>query len=194
MNPNRWTIVAIAFCLLTISATAQDPNVKHFEKDGLSFDYPANWQFSDQSTGQMQYLQMARDGFAEIRIRAPREWLKTPDKEAAATKLIQDQYVDGFASQLQQAGMTPKRSTAATQISGADAQGARVRAVMDGEAGGMDSYFNITSDRLVQMSIIGSEKEIAKSAPVWDMIRNSLKVEPPPQPKASPSPSPKGKP
>ncbi len=190
MNPNRWTIVAIAFCLLTISATAQDANVKHFEKDGLSFDYPANWQFSDQSTGQMQYLQMARDGFAEIRIRAPREWLKTPDKEAAATKLIQDQYVDGFASQLQQAGMTPKRSTAATQISGADAQGARVRAVMDGEAGGMDSYFNITSDRLVQMSIIGSEKEIAKSAAVWDMIRNSLKVEPPSQPKSSP----KGKP
>jgi hypothetical protein len=42
------------------------------------------------------------------------------------------------------------------------------------------------------MSIIGSEKEIAKSAAVWDMIRNSLKVEPPPQPKASPSP--KGKP
>ena len=192
MNPNRWTIVAIAFCLLTISATAQDPNVKHFEKDGLSFDYPANWQFSDQSTGQMQYLQMARDGFAEIRIRVPREWLKTPDKEAAAKKLIQDQYVDSFASQLQQAGLTPKRSTAATQISGADAQGARVRAVMDGEPGGMDSYFNLTSDRLVQMSIIGSEKEIAKSAPVWDMIRNSLKVEPPPQPKASPSP--KGKP
>jgi len=192
MNPNRWTIVAIAFCLLTISATAQDPNVKHFEKDGLSFDYPANWQFSDQSTGQMQYLQMARDGFAEIRIRVPREWLKTPDKEAAAKKLIQDQYVDSFASQLQQAGLTPKRSTAATQISGADAQGARVRAVMDGEPGGMDSYFNVTSDRLVQMSIIGSEKEIAKSAPVWDMIRNSLKVEPPPQPKASPSP--KGKP
>jgi len=194
MNPNRWTIVAIAFCLLTISATAQDPNVKHFEKDGLSFDYPANWRFSDQSTGQMQYLQMARDGFAEIRIRVPREWLKTPDKEAAAKKLIQDQYVDSFASQLQQAGLTPKRSTPATQISGADAQGARVRAVMDGEPGGMDSYFNVTSDRLVQMSIIGSEKEIAKSAPVWDMIRNSLKVEPPPQPKASPSPSPKGKP
>ena len=192
MNPNRWTIVAIAFCLLTIGATAQDPNVKHFEKDGLSFDYPANWQFSDQSTGQMQYLQMARDGFAEIRIRVPREWLKTPDKEAAAKKLIQDQYVDSFASQLQQAGLIPKRSTPATQISGADAQGARVRAVMDGEPGGMDSYFNVTSDRLVQMSIIGSEKEIAKSAPVWDMIRNSLKVEPPPQPKASPSP--KGKP
>ena len=190
MNFLRFLICMIFIALVAAIGPAQDANVKHFEKDGLSFDYPANWQFSDQSTGQMQYLQMARDGFAEIRIRAPREWLKTPAKEAAATKLIQDQYVDGFASQLQQAGMTPKRSTTASQISGADAQGARVRAVMDGEAGGMDSYFNITSDRLVQMSIIGSEKEIAKSAPMWDLIRNSLKVEPPPQPKASP----KGKP
>ena len=192
MNFLRFLICAIFIALVAAIGPAQDPNVKHFEKDGLSFDYPANWQISDQSTGQMQYIQLARDNYAEIRIRTPREWLKTPDKEAAAKKLIQDQYVDTFAAQIQQAGMTPKRSTAATQISGADAQGARIRAVMDGEPGGMDSYFNITSDRLVQMSIIGSEKEIAKSAPVWDMIRNSLKVEPPPQPKASPSP--KGKP
>ena len=192
MNSLRFLICLIFIALIAAVGLAQDPNVKHFEKDGLSFDYPANWQISDQSTGQMQYVQLARDGYAEIRVRAPREWLKTPDKEAAAKKLIQDQYVDSFATQLQQAGLNPKRSTAATQISGADAQGARVRAVMDGEPGGMDSYFNITSDRLVQMSIIGSEKEIAKSATVWDLIRNSLKLEPPPQPKASPSP--KGKP
>jgi hypothetical protein len=191
MNSLRFLICVIFIALVAAIGLAQDPNVKHFEKDGLSFDYPADWQISDQSTGQMQYVQIARDGYAEIRIRTPREWLKTPDKEAAAKKLIQDQYVDTFASQIQQAGMSPKRSTAATQISGADAQGARVRAVMDGEPGGMDSYFNVVSDRLVQMSIIGSEKEIAKSAAVWDMIRNSLKVEPP-QPKASPSP--KGKP
>jgi hypothetical protein len=192
MNSLRFLICVIFIALVAAIGLAQDPNVKRFEKDGLSFDYPANWQISDQSTGQMQYVQIARDGYAEIRIRTPREWLKAPDKEAAAKKLIQDQYVDAFASQIQQAGMSPKRSTAATQISGADAQGARIRAVMDGEPGGMDSYFNVVSDRLVQMSIIGSEKEIAKSAAVWDMIRNSLKVEPPPQPKASPSP--KGKP
>lgn len=188
----QWMILPAALLLIVIGAPAQDPNVKHYDKDGLSFDYPANWQFEDQSTGQMQYIQMARDGYAEIRIRAPREWLKTPEKVAAAKKLIQDQYVDSFASQLQQAQMSPKRSTGATQISGADAQGDKVRAVMDGQPGGMDSYFNIIEDRLVQMSIIGSEKEIAKSAPVWDMIRNSLKIAPPPKP--SPTPTPKGKP
>jgi len=97
----RWMILPAALLLIVFGAAAQDPNVKHYDKDGLSFDYPANWQFSDQSTGQMQYIQMARDGYAEIRIRAPREWLKTPEKEAAAKKLIQDQYVDSFASQIQ---------------------------------------------------------------------------------------------
>jgi hypothetical protein len=188
----RWMILPAALMLVVMGVTAQDPNVKHYDKDGLAFDYPANWQFSDQSTAQMQYIQMARDGYAEIRIRTPREWLKTPEKVAAARKLIQDQYVDGFASQIQKEGMSPKRSTGATQISGAEAEGAKVRAVMDGQPGGMDSYFNILEDRLVQMSIIGSEKEIAKSAPVWDMIRNSLKIAPPPKP--SPTPTPKTKP
>jgi len=178
----RWIIVPAGLLSLVIAATAQDPNVKHFEKDGLSFDYPANWHFSDQSTGQMQFIEMERDGYAQIRVRAPREWLKTPDKEAAAKKLIQDQYVDGFATQLQQAGMSPKRSPGTTQIAGADAAGTKVHAVMDGQPGGMDSYFNFVGDRLVQMSIIGSETEIAKSAPVWDMIRNSLKITPAPQP------------
>ena len=181
-------LVCVAMPLLFVAGALGQPNFKHFEKDGLSFDYPWGWQVSDQSTGQMQYIQMARDGYAEIRIRAPREWLKTPEKEAAAKKLIQDQYIDSFVSQVEQAGMRPKRSVTTSQISGADAEGARLRAVMDGEPGGMDSYFRIISARFVQMSIIGSEKEIANSAPTWDLIRNSLKVEPPPQPKSTPTP------
>jgi hypothetical protein len=190
----RTLIFATASLLLVVGALAQDPNVKHFAKDGLSFDYPANWQFSDQSTGQMQYIELAQ-GDVVIRIRSPREWLKTPEKEAQAKKLIQDQYVDGFVSSVEQAGMRPKRSTVTTQIAGADADGVRVRAVLGGAPGGMDSYYRIISDRLAQMSILGSEKDIAKSAPVWDMIRNSLAVEPPPQPKSTPQPSPaKGKP
>jgi hypothetical protein len=190
----RTLICATASLLLVVGALAQDPNIKHFDKDGLSFDYPANWQFSDQSTGQMQFIELAQ-GDVVIRVRSPREWLKTPEKEAQAKKLIQDQYVDGFVSSVEQAGMHPRRSTVTAQIAGADADGARVRAVLDGALGGMDSYYRIISDRFTQMSILGSEKDITKSAPVWEVIQKSLKVEPPPQPKPTPQPSPtKGKP
>jgi hypothetical protein len=186
----RTLIFAGASLLLVVTALAQDPNVKHFAKDGLSFDYPANWSIADKSTQQMQYLEL-EGGEVVIRVRSPREWLKTPEKEAHAKKLFQEQYVSDFLSQLDQANLHPKRSPVTIQIAGADAEGARVRAVLDGEPGGMDSYVRIVSDRLVNLSIFTSDKELVKAAPSWDMIRNSLKVDPAPQPKPTPQPSPK---
>lgn len=177
---------AVVVVLMT-AIFAQDPNVAHFAKDGLSFDYPKSWLLNDASTQQMQLLELSQ-GDKTIRLRSPREYLKTPEKEAHAKKLFQDNYVNDFFNQVQQAGMSPKRSLVTTQIGGGDAEGARVRATLDGEPGGMDSYSRIISDRLINLSIIGSEKDIAKSAAAWDLVRNSIKVEPPPEPKASPTP------
>lgn len=190
----RTLIFTTASLLVVVSALAQDPNIKQFAKDGLSFDYPAGWQMSDQSTSQMQFIELTR-GDIVIRVRSPREWLKTPEKELAAKKLIQDKYVSDMSASFEQSGMHLKHSVVTTQISGADAEGARVRGVMDGEAGGLDAYFRIVSDRFVQLSILGSEKDIARTTPIWDLIRTSLKVAPPPTPTPTPQPSPvKGKP
>lgn len=186
----RSIVVGAALSLLLGVALAQDPNIKHFDKDGLSFDYPSGWQLSDQSTGQMQFLEMTR-GDLVIRVRSPREWLKTPEKEEHAKKLFQDQYVEDFAKQFEQQGSGLKRSAVNTTVSGAAAEGTRLRIVMDRVSGGLDSYSLILSDRMVNLSILGSDSDITKAAPVWDLIRNSFKVEPPPQPKPSPSPSPK---
>jgi hypothetical protein len=191
MNSFRFYAGCVAILLFAAMAMPQDPNVKHYEKDGLAFDYPANWQFSDQSTKQMQFVELAR-GDVIIRVRSPREWLKTPDKEAEAKKLFQDKYVEDFVAQFQQQGMAPKRSPVTTQIANGDAQGMRLRVVMDRQPGGLDSYYRIVSDRLIHLSILGSEKEIASYAAAWDMIRNSLKVEPPPE--AKPTATPKAKP
>src|SRR5256885_9038409 len=190
MKAVRYLICLVVWLLFVAGALGQ-PNYKHFAKDGLSFDYPASWQLSDQSTGQMQFLELSQ-GDVVIRVRSPREWLKTPEKEAHAKKLFQDQYVDNFATQFEQQGLKPLRSPITTQLGGGDAEGVRLRVVMDRQPGGLDSYYRVISDRLVHLSILGSERDIARDATAWDMIRNSLKVEPPPQPKASPSP--KGKP
>ena len=186
----RSIVVGAALSLLVGVALAQDPNNKHFDKDGLSFDYPTGWQLSDQSTSQMQFLELTR-GDLVLRVRSPREWLKTPEKEAHAKKLFKDQYVEDFAKQFEQQGSGLKRSAINTTIAGAPAEGARLRIVMDRVSGGLDSYSLILSDRMVNLSILGSDSDITKEAAVWDLIRNSLKVEPPPQPKASPASTPK---
>jgi hypothetical protein len=181
----------LAVLIFGALALGQTPNsgTNHFAKDGLSFDYPAGWQVNDQSTAQMQFIQLLNgDGFAELRVRAPREWLKTPEKEAHAKKIIQDTYVEGFIDNLQQSGLRPNRSIVSTEIAGGPADGTRVRAMLGREPGGMDAYYRIVSDRFVQLSQIGSEHDMTKSATAWDMIRNSIKVEPPPEPKPSPTP------
>jgi len=180
-------LIGCAALLFVTSVQPQTPDTKHFDKDGLSFDYPAKWQMSDQSTQQMQFIELTQ-GDVVIRVRSAREWLKTPEKEAHAKKIIQEDYVNQFAGQLEQAGMQVKRSPANTQIAGGDAVGTSVRGVDRGGSGGMDSYYRIVSDRLVNLSIIASEKDMKRSAPALDIIRNSLKVEPAPEPKASPSP------
>ena len=164
-------------------------DARHFAKDGLSFDYPANWQISDQSTSQIQLIQMLRgDGYAEIRIRVPRESLNSAQKESEAKKLIQDKYVEQFVDTLQQAGLKPTRAEATTEIASGPATGIRVRALLDREPGGMDSYYRVISERFVNLSEIGSEGEMKKSADAWDMLRTSIKVEAPSPPTASPTP------
>ena len=190
---SKFLLTAFVLGAAVIAIVAQDPNVSHFAKDGLSFDYPKTWQLSDQSTQQMQFLELTL-GETVIRVRSPREYLKTPEKETQAKKLFQENYINDFFNQVQQAGMSPKRSVVTTQISGADAEGTRVRAVLAGSPGGMDSYSRIVSDRLINLSIIGSEKDIAKSAAAWDMIRSSIQIEAATQPKSTGKPSPTPKP
>ena len=191
---SRLLLAGFILSVLLITAfAAQDPNVVHFAKDGLSFDYPKNWSLSDQSTQQMQLLELTQAD-TTIRIRSPRESLTTPEKAAHAKKLFQDNYVNDFYNQVQGAGLTPKRSVVTAQIAGAEAEGARVRAVLGGEPGGLDSYFRVISDRLINLSIIGSEKDITKSAAAWDLIRNSIQIEAVPQPTPSGKPSPTPKP
>jgi len=185
----------LAFVLLIAMLSAfpslAQTEPKHFAKDGLSFDYPATWQVSDQSTGQMQLIQLMRgDGYAEIRLRVPRELLKTPEKETAAKKLFQDKYVEQFVDSLQQAGLKPNRSEVNSDFAGGPAPGTSIRALLDRQPGGMDSYYRVVSDRFVNLSEIGSENDMKKSADAWDLLRSSLKIEAPAQPSSSPAKKP----
>ena len=191
-------ILPIMLALACLTAGAQTPEpakpqieAKHFATDGLSFDYPATWELSDQSTSQMQFIQLvqpARAGDVEYRIRSPREWLKSPQKELEAKKLIHDRYVDDFVKNLEGAGLRPQRSPVTTEIAGGAAEGIRIR-VMDSNPGGMDSYYRVISDRFVDLSVIGGDRDITRAAPAWDLVRGSVKVDGPPDAKPSPVPA-----
>ena len=187
MGKKIFLIVAMAS--LAGATLAQNSN-QHFAKDGLSFDYPAGWATDEsKSSGQMQYLTLGRDGYALIVVRAPRALVDTPDKEANAKKIVQEGFVDAWIKNFEAQGAKPERSAVTTEIAGGPAECTRLSASLDGEPGRVDICYRLLEKKMVQIAIIGSTKDIGRTTSAWDSIRNSLKIEPPPQ-KQSPAPSP----
>ena len=182
----------IGSVVLATGALAQtSSNAQHFAKDGLSFDYPAGWTMDEsKSTGQMQYLQLGRDGYSMIIVRAPRGVIDTPEKEAHAKQLIQEGFVSAWAKNFSDNGAKSERSTVSTEIAGATAECTRLSASLGGEPGRVDVCWRLVEQHMVQLTIVGSVKDISKTATAWDVIRNSIKVEPQPQPKTTPQSSP----
>lgn len=196
MISNGLLAIAIVVGLTTVAQNQEQPKPpvesKHFAGDGLSFDYPATWELKDESTKQMQFIQLTlplRYGDVQFNVRTPREWLKTPQKEAEAKRLIQDNYVSDFVRNVESAGLRPTRSAITTQIAGEPAEGTRIR-VQDSNPGGMDAYYRVISDRFVQLSVFGSDRDIGKAAAGWDLIRSSIKVDGPPEPTPTPAKKP----
>ena len=181
--------------MLSVGAVLAQTSGQHFAKDGLSFDYPAGWTMDEsKSTGQMQYLTLSRDGYATVIVRSPRGLIDTPDKEAHAKKLIQEDFVDAWLKNFESSGAKPERSIVNMEIAGGPAECTRLSASLSGEPGRVDICWRLIEKRMVQLAIIGSTNDITRSTPAWDLIRNSIKVEPPPEPKPTGKPSPTPKP
>ena len=185
-------LVCLLALLLGVAVSAQSGSTQHFAKDGLSFDYPEGWTIADESNSDAQQLTLAHaNSDAMIKFFIHRGKVNTPEKLAQAKTKIIDPYLNYTEKQFVEMGAKPQRANATTQIAGATAEGVRITAVLDGEPGEAGVYWTTVGERLVVLTLFGPDKAIKKIVPVWDGVRNSLKIEPP---AAKASPSPKAKP
>ena len=192
MKSARRSLPLIALLLLWgFSASGQD--AKQFNKDGLTFSYPASWTFNDTSNPDAQQMTFGRaDSEAQIRVFVFRTPIKTPEQLAEARKVLVDPYINATLKQFEQMGATPKRAPATTEISGLSGDGVRITASLDGEPGAAEIFWVVVGQRLVVLTRFGPDKALTKALPAWDLIRTTIKVEEPqpktPQPAASPKP------
>lgn len=169
--------VIMLFCSLT--ALAQTPgNTKHFDKDGLAFDYPNNWGLNDSSNTDAQQLTLGREGSdAQVKMFVHRGRVDTPERVTQARSKLIDPYVEATANSFTQMGAKPTRTPANIEIGGAQAEGVRLRAVLDGEPGEAAIYWVVLGNRLVVLTFFGPDKALKQSTPGWDILRNSLHIE-----------------
>ena len=173
----RFILLAIA-CVI---ALAQTP--KTYTKDGLSFDYPADWTLQEGVNADAQQLTLAKaNSDVQISVFVHKGRI-TPEKMPDAKKAFIDPYITGTERQFVQMGAKPEQSPEASEIGGVKAEGVKVSASLGGESGAAKIYWALVGQRVVVLTFFGPDKQLTQQAPAWDLLRNSLKVV---DPKAAP--------
>ena len=171
----RFILLAIA-CVI---AFAQTP--KTYTKDGLSFDYPADWTLQEGVNADAQQLTLAKaNSDVQISVFVHKGRI-TPEKMPDAKKAFIDPYIAGTERQFVQMGAKPEQSPDASEIGGVKADGVKVSASLGGESGAAKIYWALVGQRVVVLTFFGPDKQLTQQAPAWDLVRNSLKVMVPPK-------------
>ena len=173
----RFILLAI-ICLI---ALAQTP--KSYTKDGLSFDYPADWTLQEGVNEDAQQLTLGKAN-TDVQISVfVHKGRITPEKLPDAKKAFIDPYISATEKQFVQMGAKPEQSPEASEIGGVKADGVKVSASLGGESGAAKIYWALVGQRVVVLTFFGPDKQLTQQAAAWDLVRNSLKVV---DPKAAP--------
>ncbi len=170
------SILAFALCQGVLAQTTA-PALKHFAAQGLSFDYPATIELDDRSSAVGQHLIIQSKGRAQIMVVSRFAQINTPEELTAARHEVVDSFIATMWQQIQTDDPNVSRADAKIEIANAQAMGVRMRAVLNNEPGNAEIYSLQLGSRLVLVSLIGSDREIAASAPAWLALRRSLKIE-----------------
>ncbi len=178
MTSFRNFVKTIAFLLLlALPVLAQTPPAepKQFNKDGVSFNYPAGWSVEDSSNQDLQQLTLTKPGSdAQFRVFVHRGRVKA-EHMAAAKKALIDPYIASTFKQFEDIGADPKQSAGSAELGTTKAEGVVIRAMLD-EPGAAEIYWALMNQRVVVLTLFGPDKALKQAAPVWDAIRNSLQI------------------
>lgn len=181
-------ITLLLLCGLSASAQTVPSDAKQFSKDGLSFSYPAGWEFNDTSNADAQKLAFGRtDSEAQITVFVFRTLVTSPEKIAEAKRVLVDKYVASTKKQFEQMDPKTTSSPATSTIGTVASEGFKIRASLDGVPGSAEIQWAVVGQRLVVLTFLGPDKALTKAMPAWDLMRATLKTEEP-QPAASPKP------
>ena len=172
---------ALGFLVFT-QTPAQE--LKHFAAKGLSFDYPAAIELDNRSNPAGQHLVIQSKDRAQIMIVSRYAQITSAEQLAAARHEIVDGFVETMWQQIHDQDPNVLRTPAQIEVAGTEATGVRLRAVLNNQPGNAEIYSLQLGPRLVLLSLIGSDIEIAATATAWLAIRRSLKIEASPNPAA----------
>ena len=165
--------------LLCASALSQSPasEMKHFNIDGLSFDYPADWILTDRSNPQAQHLVLthARSS-ALIMVIAHRDLVSSSEQLAAVRDSVTIPFVQNVAQKFGLKETPLWRNSLCAEVGEYRALGFILHGQLGKEPSTGEIYTLAPGRRFVNMVYIRSDKDNNQGHPAWQAVRDSLKV------------------
>jgi TonB family protein len=184
MVPNVSNLCRIALgvtitLFFSVQLFAQNSSPKHFSKDGLAFDYPAEWTLSDQSNDQAQHLILAGPGSSPVIIVwAYREAVHSRFQVVNATRQITEPYIRTLSEKLSSGKSVAKRESTCVTVGEATVGGTMLRGVVDDAPTVAEIYAFPKGGRFVNLLYLRTESEGARGTSAWKLVRDSLRVDP----------------
>jgi TonB family protein len=163
------------FCL---PALAQD-TTNTFDAKGLKFNYPADWTLSDKSTGDKQYLLLSKEQItALIEISSDRDRLKSFEQFREIQSDTEQRYWKSLTKSLNTTKeQNAEREYFCLDLNGRNVIGERLVGSYKNEPGKGEYYSFVLGGRLLTLSYLKTDKDAAKTDPVWKELIRSLRLE-----------------
>jgi TonB family protein len=169
--------IIISFLTLSVYAQSAGPEVNHFASEGISFDYPAGYSVTDESTAEVQQFTLTQRGSSvQVVIVAKRGFIRRTELSAAIENFAEP-LVKNLTIKVGQGKRTPVRTNIQTQVGQMEVEGLRLRA-SGGTRTGEVIWFRMHF-RLIGLAFVRSDVDESVGSKLWQNIRSSLGVEAP---------------
>ena len=166
--------MVISFLSLSVYAQSAGPERNLFAADGISFDYPAGYSVSDESTTEAQQFIITRKASSvQLTIVAPQRVVLASELPAAAENLTEP-IVKKVALTLGETN-SPERTSFQTFVGSRQAEGVLLRSSGNRNRTAEVIWLRLGS-RLVAMAFVRSGMDEAVESELWETVRSSLKV------------------
>jgi TonB family protein len=164
-----------------LSPSAQTAAGGRYEREGLSFSYPAGWALEDKSHEQAQHIILTREGGSSlVVVIAFRELIVSPGQLAASHRNIWRPYASDMALKLGVENKRPWEEQQCEQVGGRQAVGVKLNGKVGGEPTTGEVYALTMGRRFVNVFFVRHDRDEERDGPGWKALLASLKVEDPP--------------
>ena len=173
---NKQLFVVILLMLSALAANAQES--KKYAKDGVSFEYDADWELTEKVGKDSDEISLSNAGAdSQISLAIVRKRVESKDPMPELRKQVIDPWIASMIDQYKKiANIDVQRSDVKTQVAGEPTDGVKLAFTLDGQQGSVEACWALLGKRLVLLYLLRPDKKAEKATPGWDRVRSSIRI------------------